>query len=69
MDKRASKYDYLVGMAIWKLSQEDKDKLLAESKAKQDELRLLQDKSWSDLWNEDLETFNKAMVDKVKKEF
>jgi len=55
-------------MAIWKLSQEDKDKLLAESNAKQQELAILQGKSWSDLWAEDLETFNKALVDKENKD-
>lgn len=52
-------------MAIWKLSTEDKDKLLAESKAKSAELYTLQGKTWNDLWEEDLEAFTKALTDKV----
>jgi hypothetical protein len=44
-------------MAMWKLSTEDKDKLMAESEAKHEELKVLQVKKWSDLWEEDLETF------------
>lgn len=55
-------------MAIWKLSEEDKDKLLAESKAKHEELVILQGKSWSDLWEEDLEIFDKALTEKEKKD-
>lgn len=52
-------------MAIWKLSVEDKDKLIKESEAKKAELETLQGKSWDDLWEEDLEAFNKAIVEKV----
>jgi DNA topoisomerase-2 len=68
VDKRASNYDYLVGLAIWKLSQEEKDKLLADSESKMNELKVLKGKSWSDLWNEDLEELTKAMIDKENKD-
>lgn len=61
LEKRCSDYDYLVGMAIWKLSMEDKDKLLAESEAKKKELVVLKNKQWSDLYEEDLDTFIKAL--------
>lgn len=61
LEKRCSDYDYLVGMAIWKLSVEDKNKLLAESDAKKEELAQLKGKQWSDLYEEDLVTFLKAL--------
>lgn len=60
-----SDYDYLVGMAIWKLSMEDKDKLLTESKAKEEELHVLEGKTWSDLWETDLQAFMEALEAKV----
>ena len=52
-------------MAIWKLSMEDKDKLLAESEAKKQELIVLQNKQWNDLWEEDLTAFMTALVKQV----
>ena len=66
--RKVSDYDYLVGMAMWKLSTEDKEKLLAESTTKKEELRTLQNKTWSDLWNEDLNTFMEALEKQEKKE-
>uniref|UniRef100_A0A7E4ZZX8 DNA topoisomerase 2 n=1 Tax=Panagrellus redivivus TaxID=6233 RepID=A0A7E4ZZX8_PANRE len=66
--KTVADYDYLVGMAMWKLSTEDKDKLLAESQAKKDEYTLLKSKSWSDLWEEDLVAFEEALEKQEKKE-
>ncbi|CAJ0586787.1 unnamed protein product, partial [Mesorhabditis spiculigera] len=57
VDQKLSDYDYLVGMALIKLSEEEKDKLLKESQAKLDELEELRSKSWSDLWTHDLDTF------------
>ncbi|KAI6196197.1 DNA topoisomerase 2 [Aphelenchoides besseyi] len=67
-EKRAGDYDYLLGMAIWKLSMEDKDKMLAESEAKDEELRILQGKKWNDLWEEDLVAFLEALDKQEKKE-
>jgi DNA topoisomerase-2 len=61
LEKRCSDYDYLVGMAIWKLSMEDKDKLLAESESKKKELEVLKGKEWSDLYEEDLVAFMDAL--------
>ncbi|VDN44339.1 unnamed protein product [Gongylonema pulchrum] len=40
LTNKLSDYDYLVGMAILKLSEEEKDKLLRESEAKLHELRV-----------------------------
>uniref|UniRef100_A0AC34QUD2 DNA topoisomerase 2 n=1 Tax=Panagrolaimus sp. JU765 TaxID=591449 RepID=A0AC34QUD2_9BILA len=68
MSKKVSDYDYLVGMAMWKLSTEDKDKLLAESESKKSELKVLESKSWKDLWNEDLDKFMEALEKQEKKE-
>ncbi|KAL3117199.1 hypothetical protein niasHT_007602 [Heterodera trifolii] len=68
LEKRCSDYDYLVGMAIWKLSMEDKDKLLAESESKKKELEVLKKKEWSDLYEEDLEAFTKALDTQEEKE-
>lgn len=65
IDKKVADYDYLVGMAIWKLSLEDKDKLIGESEAKKEELRILQRKDWSDLYEEDLVTFLEALDKQV----
>jgi hypothetical protein len=66
LDKKVSDYDYLVGMAIWKLSMEDKDKLLAESQSKKDELETLERKQWSDLYEEDLVAFTEALDKQVR---
>jgi len=66
--RKVSDYDYLVGMAMWKLSTEDKEKLLAESTTKKEELKTLQNKTWSDLWNEDLNAFMEALEKQEKKE-
>jgi DNA topoisomerase-2 len=68
VDKKVADYDYLVGMAMWKLSMEDKDKLLKESEEKKKELATLQQKSWSDLWEEDLTEFLIALEKQEKKE-
>jgi DNA topoisomerase II len=61
MEKRCADYDYLVGMAILKLSMEEKDKLLAESESKKREFEELKRKQWSDLYDEDLDAFMKAL--------
>uniref|UniRef100_A0A1I8ERD3 DNA topoisomerase 2 n=1 Tax=Wuchereria bancrofti TaxID=6293 RepID=A0A1I8ERD3_WUCBA len=57
LEKKLSDYDYLVGMAILKLSEEEKDKLLHDSELKLEELKALELKTWSDLWEEDLSNF------------
>ncbi len=65
LNKKVSDYDYLVGMAMWKLSTEDKDKLLAESEEKKAELKVLRGKKWDDLWEEDLNAFLIALDKQV----
>lgn len=65
LHKKVSDYDYLVGMAIWKLSSEDKDKMLEESQSKKDELIALENKTWIDLWQNDLEVFLEALTVQV----
>ncbi|CAG9536423.1 unnamed protein product [Cercopithifilaria johnstoni] len=57
LDSKLSDYDYLVGMAILKLSEEEKDKLLKESETKLNELKSLEEMTWEDLWNNDLNCF------------
>ncbi|ETN77909.1 DNA gyrase/topoisomerase IV, A subunit [Necator americanus] len=68
VEKKLSDYDYLVGMALIKLSEEEKNKLLKESDDKLRELRDLEAKSWSDLWNADLDTFLEALAKQEAKE-
>jgi DNA topoisomerase-2 len=55
VDSRLSDFDYLVSMALIKLSEEEKDKLLRESQSKEDEYKVLLSKTWSDLWSLDLD--------------
>ncbi|KAK5978496.1 DNA gyrase/topoisomerase IV A subunit [Trichostrongylus colubriformis] len=68
LDGKLSDYDYLVGMALIKLSEEEKNKLLKESDDKMKELRDLESKSWADLWNADLDTFLEALDKQEAKE-
>ncbi|WWD03111.1 hypothetical protein V865_001158 [Kwoniella europaea PYCC6329] len=53
----ASDYDYLLGMAIWSLTVEKVNKLLAERDAKEGELIELLKLSPQDIWNTDLDKF------------
>ncbi|WWC62083.1 uncharacterized protein I303_104673 [Kwoniella dejecticola CBS 10117] len=53
----ASDYDYLLGMAIWSLTVEKVNKLLAERDAKEAELIELLKLSPQDIWNTDLDKF------------
>ncbi|PIC46288.1 hypothetical protein B9Z55_006032 [Caenorhabditis nigoni] len=57
LETRLSDYDYLVGMALIKLSEEEKNKLIKESEDKLAEMKALEKKTWQDLWNEDLDNF------------
>lgn len=52
-------------MALIKLSEEEKDKLLKESDEKMKELRELESKSWADLWTADLDVFLAALDKQV----
>ncbi|WVR06937.1 hypothetical protein IAU60_003973 [Kwoniella sp. DSM 27419] len=53
----ASDYDYLLGMAIWSLTAEKVEKLLAERDTKEQELMELLKLSPQDIWNRDLDNF------------
>lgn len=50
-------YDYLLGMPIWNLTMEKKDKILREQTEKGNELKALQAKTPKKLWLDDLEEF------------
>jgi len=50
-------YDYLLGMPIWNLTMEKKEKILKEQKEKGDELKALQTKTPTRLWLDDLDEF------------
>lgn len=51
----ASDYDYLLGMAIWSLTQERVEKLLRQIGDKEEEITVLTGKSAQDLWRTDLD--------------
>ncbi|EOD43202.1 putative dna topoisomerase ii protein [Neofusicoccum parvum UCRNP2] len=53
----ANDYDYLLGMAIWSLTQERVEKLLKQIGDKEAEVDILIKKSPKDLWTEDLDDF------------
>ncbi|EIW70432.1 hypothetical protein TREMEDRAFT_43154 [Tremella mesenterica DSM 1558] len=54
---QASDYDYLLGMAIWSLTAEKVEKLLAERDGKEQELIELLKLSAQNLWDRDLDKF------------
>ncbi|XP_049810564.1 DNA topoisomerase 2-alpha-like isoform X1 [Schistocerca nitens] len=58
-------YDYLLGMTMWTLTKERKDELLAKRDEKLQEYKVLQSKSPSDLWKEDLHVLLEEL-DKVE---
>ncbi|OAV87385.1 hypothetical protein PTTG_29452 [Puccinia triticina 1-1 BBBD Race 1] len=53
----AGDFDYLLGMAISRLTAEQVAKLLAERDDKEKELQILLEKTAKDLWHADLDTF------------
>ena len=53
----ARDYDYLLGMAIWSLTQERVDKLKKQIGDKEDEITTLTKLSPKDLWSKDLDDF------------
>ncbi|CAD5217830.1 unnamed protein product [Bursaphelenchus xylophilus] len=61
-------YDYLLGMKLWSLSMEEKEKLLADAEKMKKELQTLQLKTWHDLYEEDLKVFEEALDKQEKKE-
>ncbi|KAK9243853.1 DNA topoisomerase [Lipomyces tetrasporus] len=63
-----SSYDYLLGMPIWSLTRERYEKLLRERDAKEEELNVLLKKSAKDLWNHDLDEFEKGWKQFLKQD-
>ncbi|KAF7282810.1 hypothetical protein GWI33_001951 [Rhynchophorus ferrugineus] len=51
------KFDYLLGMSMWMLTEERKAELLKQRDTKLHELEILKKKSNKDLWREDLDAF------------
>lgn len=55
------KYDYLLGMALWMLTDERKNELLKQRDAKLAELNILKAKTPADLWEADLNALEKKL--------
>lgn len=51
------KFDYLLGMSMWMLTDERKNELLKQRDNKLSELETLRKKTSKDLWREDLDVF------------
>ncbi|GJQ70860.1 Top2 [Trypoxylus dichotomus] len=51
------KFDYLLGMSMWMLTEERKNELIKQKDSKLAELATLRNKTPSDLWREDLDAF------------
>lgn len=66
--RRLGDFDYLVQMALIRVSSEEKEKLLKERDVKIAELELLKGKTPSDLWLEDLKAFEEALEKQEQKE-
>ncbi|CAH1979739.1 unnamed protein product [Acanthoscelides obtectus] len=62
------KFDYLLGMSMWMLTDERKNELLRQKEAKLTELDTLKRKSNKDLWREDLDLFIDELDKYEKKE-
>jgi DNA topoisomerase-2 len=62
------KFDYLLGMSMWMLTDERKNELLKQRDVKLDELRILKAKSPKKLWTEDLDVLTKKLDDVEAKE-
>lgn len=54
---QASSYDYLLGMALWSLTQERVERLQKQIGEKEVEINILLEKSKEDLWRADLDEF------------
>jgi hypothetical protein len=56
-DDSTGQYEYLLGMTMWTLTKERKEELLQKRDDKLAELKILQSKTHSALWKEDLNAF------------
>ncbi|KAG4072540.1 hypothetical protein HA402_004629 [Bradysia odoriphaga] len=62
------KYDYLLGMSMWMLTEERKNELLKQRDNKVSELNILKKKTKQDLWLADLEALEKKLNEIEEKE-
>ncbi|CAG9840365.1 unnamed protein product [Diabrotica balteata] len=62
------KFDYLLGMSMWMLTEERKNELLNQKENKLTELNDLKKKTPSDLWRDDLDVFIENLDKLEKKE-
>lgn len=62
------KFDYLLGMSLWMLTDEKKNELLKQRDNKLTELEILKKKKPSDLWREDLDEFVHKLDEVEEKE-
>ncbi|XP_037024697.1 DNA topoisomerase 2 [Bradysia coprophila] len=62
------KYDYLLGMSMWMLTEERKNELLKQRDNKVSELNILKKKTKHDLWLADLEALEKKLNEIEEKE-
>ncbi|KAK9768521.1 DNA topoisomerase 2 [Basidiobolus ranarum] len=57
IDSEVTDYNYLLGMPIWSLTKEKIDYFLEEITKKRHEIKILEEKTPTDLWESDLEDF------------
>lgn len=62
------KFDYLLGMSMWMLTEERKNELLRQRDAKLHELEVLKKKTNKDLWREDLDNLMEKLEQVEEKE-
>lgn len=62
------KFDYLLGMSMWMLTEEKKNELLKQRDSKIAELDHLKRKTPQDLWRDDLDAFVKKLDEVEEKE-
>ncbi|KAJ3662202.1 hypothetical protein Zmor_006558 [Zophobas morio] len=62
------KFDYLLGMSMWMLTEEKKNELLRQRDNKLAELQVLKQKTKADLWREDLDVFMEKLDQVEEKE-
>lgn len=62
------KFDYLLGMSMWMLTDERKNDLLKQRDSKLEELRILKSKTPRKLWTEDLDALIKKLEEVEEKE-
>lgn len=62
------KFDYLLGMSMWMLTEERKNELLRQKDQKLHELETLKKRTNKDLWRDDLDAFIEKLEEVEEKE-